>query len=169
MSAFKSPALQEAGSIRSAQPRRATPSGILHFTIGVADLERARRFYEDVVGCTFWRKNDTTVFMRCGDDYITLSRSGYHAAPNRGRDTLIHHAFIIAPEAFDAAIAHVEASGVEVLLYEDTGHRSFPGRHAYFHDPDGNTIEFVDLQGPSNPDAPPYEGRARRQPKSHLG
>jgi hypothetical protein len=46
--------------------------------------------------------------------------------------------------------------------------RSFPGRHLYLHDPDGNTIEFVDLQGASNPDAPPYEGRARRRAKSHL-
>ena len=38
-------------------------------------------------------------------------------------------------------------SGVEVLLYEDKGHRSFTGRHAYFHDPDGNAIEFIDFQG----------------------
>ena len=70
MSAFKSPALQDAGSIRAAAPQRPTPTGILHFTIGVSDLDRARRFYEDVVGCRFWRSNDTTVFLRCGDDYI---------------------------------------------------------------------------------------------------
>ena len=168
MSKFKSPALKDAGSIRHAAPRRATPTGILHFSLSVTDLERSRRFYEDIVGCTFWRANDTTVFMRCGDNHFTLSRTGYHTAPNRGRDTLLHHAFIIEAAHFDAAIAHLEASGIEVLLYEDTGHRSFPGRHAYFHDPDGNTIEFVDLQGESKPDAPPYEGRARRQPKSHL-
>ena len=29
------------------------------------------------------------------------------------------------------------------LLLE--GHTTFPGRHAYFHDPDGNGIEIVDL------------------------
>lgn len=168
MSEFKSPALKDATTIKHAAPRRITPTGILHFTIGVTDLERSRRFYEDVVGCTFWRQNDTTVFMRCGDDYFVLSRTGYHTEPNRGRDTLIHHAFIIAPENFDAAVSHLEASGVEVLLYEDTGHRSFPGRHLYFHDPDGNTIEFVDLEGASNPDAPAYEGRARRRAKAHL-
>src|ERR1700739_366313 len=84
MSEFKSPALKGAGSIRHAPPRRATPTGVLHFSLSVADLERARRFYEDIVGCTFWRSNDTTVFMRCGGDYITLSRTGYHSSPNRG-------------------------------------------------------------------------------------
>jgi catechol 2,3-dioxygenase-like lactoylglutathione lyase family enzyme len=169
MSEYKSPALKDAKTVRYTAPRRVKPSRVLHFTIGVTDLDRSRRFYEDVVGCTFWRQNDTTVFLRCGDDdTITLSKTGYHAAPNRGSDTLIHHAFVIPPEDFDAACAHVEASGVEVKLYEDTGHRSFPGRHLYFHDPDGNAIEFIDLQGDSNADAPAYEGRARRRAKAHL-
>jgi catechol 2,3-dioxygenase-like lactoylglutathione lyase family enzyme len=168
MSEFKSPALKAASSVHYTAPRRAKPTGILHFTISVTDLERSRRFYEDVVGCTFWRRNDTTVFMRCGEDYFVLSRTGYHAAPNRGRDTLIHHAFIIEPQHFDAASAHLEASGVEVLLYEDTGHRSFTGRHLYFHDPDGNAIEFIDFHGTGDVDAPDYDGRERRRPKAHL-
>jgi hypothetical protein len=55
MSEFKSPALKDASTIRHTAPRRITPTGILHFTIGVTDLERSRRFYEDIVGCTFWR------------------------------------------------------------------------------------------------------------------
>jgi catechol 2,3-dioxygenase-like lactoylglutathione lyase family enzyme len=121
-----------------------------------------------VVGATFWRRNDTTVFMHCGENYFVLSRTGYHQPPNRGRDTLIHHAFILPPEDFDAALAHVEASGVEVLLYEDKGHRSFTGRHAYFHDPDGNTIEFIDFQGIGDITAPDYQGRERRRARAHL-
>jgi uncharacterized protein len=167
MSEFKSPALKAATTVHHAAPRRARPKGILHFSIGVTDLARARRFYEDVVGCTFWRQNDTTVFMRCGETYFVLSRSGYHAPPNRGRDTLMHHAFVVEAKDFDAALAHVEASGIEVLLYEDTGHRSFTGRHAYFHDPDGNTIEFIDFQGIGDTAAPAYGGRERRA-KAHL-
>jgi catechol 2,3-dioxygenase-like lactoylglutathione lyase family enzyme len=167
MSEFKSPALQAATSIRPAKARRVKPTGILHFTIGVSDLERSRRFYEDVVGCTYWRQNDSTVFMKCGDDYFVLSRSGYHTPPNKDKDTLIHHAFFVDAADFDAAVAHVEASGVEVLLYEDTGHRSFPGRHLYFHDPDGNAIEFIDFQGLGDTAAPAFEGRERRA-KSHL-
>jgi catechol 2,3-dioxygenase-like lactoylglutathione lyase family enzyme len=168
MSTYKSSALKDASSVRYAAPRRVKPTGILHFTISVTDLVQARRFYEDVVGCTFWRQNDSTVFMRCGESYFVLSRTGYHAPPNRGRDTLIHHAFAVAATDFDAAIAHVEASGVEVLLYEDTGHRSFTGRHIYFHDPDGNAIELIDFQGLGDAAGPAYGGRERRRAKAHL-
>jgi catechol 2,3-dioxygenase-like lactoylglutathione lyase family enzyme len=168
MTGFKSPALQAATSIRPTKARRVQPTGILHFTIGVTDLERSRRFYEDVVGCTYWRQNDSTVFMKCGDDYFVLSRSGYHAIPNKGKDTLIHHAFLVESGDFDAAVAHLEASGVEVLLYEDTGHRSFTGRHLYFHDPDGNAIEFIDFHGIGDVAAPAFAGRERRRAKGHL-
>lgn len=169
MSGFKSKTLREATTVHYTEPRPVKPTGILHFTIGVADLERGRRFYEDVLGCTYWRQNDTTVFMRAGEDYFVLSKSGYHQAPNKGDDTLIHHAFIVEGGDFDAAMAHLEAKGVEVLLYEDKGHRSFSGRHAYFHDPDGNAIEIIDFQGIGDTKAPPFEGRERRRAKSHLG
>jgi catechol 2,3-dioxygenase-like lactoylglutathione lyase family enzyme len=168
MSEFKSPSLKNAASVEYTAPKPARPTGILHFTLSVTDLDRSRRFYQDVVGCEFWRQNDTTVFMRCGEAYFVLSRTGYHTPSNHGRDTLIHHAFLIAAEDFDAALAHVEACGVEVLLYEDKGHRSFTGRHAYFHDPDGNAIEFIDFQGLGDTDAPDYEGRERRRAKSHI-
>src|SRR5258706_11962808 len=102
MSGFKSKSLQEAKTVRYTAPRLVKPTGILHFTIGVTDLERARRFYEEVLGCTYWRQNDTTVFMRAGEDYFVLSRSGYHARPNQGTDTLIHHAFMVDAEDFVA-------------------------------------------------------------------
>ena len=168
MNDFKSPALKGATSVHYAAPRRVEPTGILHFTLGVSDLGRARKFYEDVVGATFWRQNDTTVFMRCGEQYFVLSRTGYHAPPNRERDSLIHHAFMFRSEDFAGALANVEAHGVEVLLYEDKGHRSFTGRHAYFHDPDGNAIEFIDFHGIGDTDAPDYQGRERRRAKLHL-
>lgn len=31
------------------------PKGILHFTIGVTDLDRATAFYQDIVGATLVR------------------------------------------------------------------------------------------------------------------
>lgn len=168
MGEFKSAELKEAKTVQYTEPRRVEPTGVLHFCLGVTDMEKSRRFYEDVVGCTYERQNETTVFMRAGDDHFVLGQSGYHQPPNKGRDTLIHHAFLIEGDDFDAALAHLEAEGVDVLLYEDTGHRSFSGRHAYFHDPDGNAIEFIDHHGPGDREAEAYQGRKWRLPKSHL-
>lgn len=165
---FKSKALQGVTTVEEVPPQPVRPTGILHFTIPVADLERARQFYEKVLGCGYWRQNDTTVFMRAGEDYFVLSRSGYHVPPNRGDDTLIHNAFIVEGTEFDSAMSYLEAQGVEILLYEDTGHRSFSGRHAYFHDPDGNGVEIIDFQGIGDTAAGAYQGRQRRA-KPHLG
>lgn len=168
MSGFKSAAFDGATTVTFTDPKPFHPTGILHFTIGVSDLEAARKFYEEVLGCTYWRHNDTTVFMRAGEDYFVLSRTGYHQPPNKRGDTLIHHAFIVEGEEFDAAMAYLEEQGVEVLLYEDTGHRSFSGRHAYLHDADGNAVEIIDFQGIGDTSSPEYQGRKRRLPKSHL-
>ena len=107
MSNLKSAAFKDAETVGDAAPRRVEPTGILHFTIGVSDLAASRAFYEQVLGCTYWRQNDTTVFMKAGGDYFVLSRSGYHQPPNKETDTLIHHAFIVAGEDFDAACADI--------------------------------------------------------------
>ena len=168
MSGFRSLALANE-NLRRVPPRPVKPSGVLHFTLSVTDLDRAQKFYEEVVGCSFWRRSETSVFMRCGEAYVVLSRTGYHTPQNRNRDTLIHHAFVLQGEDFDAALAHVEDCGVEILLYDDAGHRSFPGRHAYFHDPDGNCIELVCLQERGDTATTGVQERtAGRRAKSHL-
>jgi len=155
MSGFKSPVLEAAKSVRYTEPRPVKPTGILHFTISVSDLETARKFYEEVLGCTYWRRNESTVFMHVGDQYFVLSNIGYHRRPNDPGHTLIHNAFIVAGEDFDAAMAGLESRGVEVINYEDTGHHSFAGRHAYFQDPDGNGVEIIDYHGFGSSGPPP--------------
>jgi catechol 2,3-dioxygenase-like lactoylglutathione lyase family enzyme len=46
---------------------------------------------------------------------------------------------------FDRALAIMKARGIELVKYSEEGHTTFPGRHAYFHDADGNGIEIIDL------------------------
>lgn len=167
MTAFKSGALQGTG-LAYAAPRPVRAAGILHFTIGVTDLERSRVFYETVLGCHFWRQNATTVFMTCGKDFFVLSKSRRFTPPNDGDDTLFHHAFMVRPDEFESAVAQVEALGIEILRYEDEGHRSFPGRHAYFHDPDGNGIELIDYTGPGRGSAQTAGERPTKR-QSHTG
>jgi len=145
MGDFKSPALKKTANVRCLEPGPFKPSGILHFTISVSDLEKATEFYVEVVGCTYWRRNSQTAFMVVGDDFFVLSNIGYHRRPNDPGHTLIHNAFIVNGETFDRAMAQLEAKGIEILRYEDEGHVAFVGRHAYFQDPDGNAVEIIDL------------------------
>ena len=118
--------------------------GILHFTIGVRDHIAAAKFYSEVLGCTHMRSTGRYSFMECGGSYFVLAKIPHHVNPNNPGEDAHHHAFIVDPAEFDRSMAIVKARGVELVRYSDKGHISFPGRHAYFHDPDGNCIELID-------------------------
>lgn len=118
-------------------------TGILHFTIGVRDHIAAAKFYSDLLGVNILRTNRRYAFMDCNGDYFVLAKTGHHVNPNLPGEDAHHHAFMVEEEEFDRAMAILKARGIEIIKYEDTGHRSFPGRHAYFHDPDGNCIEII--------------------------
>jgi catechol 2,3-dioxygenase-like lactoylglutathione lyase family enzyme len=120
-------------------------TGILHFTIGVRDHIAAAKFYSEALGCRHMRSTERYSFMQCGDSYFVLAKMPNHVNPNAPGDDSHHHAFMVEPEEFDRALAIMKARGVEMIKYSDDGHITFPGRHAYFHDVDGNCIEIIDL------------------------
>jgi catechol-2,3-dioxygenase len=120
-------------------------TGILHFTIGVRDHIAAAEFYSQVLGCKHMRSNERYSFMQCGASYFVLAKMPHHVNPNRPGEDAHHHAFMVERREFDRALAILKARGIEVIKYSDQGHQTFPGRHAYFHDPDGNCIEIIHL------------------------
>ena len=134
------------------------PKSILHFTIGVTDLDRATDFYQKILGCKLLRQNrrHNMSFMEAGGDFFVLTSTGRHVNPNAPGDTEFHHAFVVAPEAYDEAVATLEREGIELLWPKtkvegpDTQHNTFPGRHVYFYDPDGNGLEITDCVGPAD-------------------
>ena len=144
-------------------PSKLKPVGILHFAIGVGDLDVGRKFYEEVLGCTYLRQNDTTVFMQAGSQYFVLTNTRHHRAPNPPGEYEFHHAFIVEGKDFDAALKSVADQGYPILVYEEEGHRTFTGRHAYIHDPYGNAIEIIDFHGIGDFSRPDFQGRQRRQ------
>lgn len=123
--------------------------GFLHITIGVTDLDRATAFYQDVLGCTLDRKSKVMSFMKTGDDWFVLTKTGVHVPPNpegapRQGNTLFHHAMIVESAKFDGIVAELEARGIPMWNCTEAGHTSFPDRrHVYIKDPDGNSIELV--------------------------
>ncbi len=142
------------------------PTGILHFAIGVSDLEEGRQFYEGVLGCTYLRQNDDSVFMQVGNEYFVLTNAEHHTPPNPPGSYEFHHAFIVDGDDFDATCAYLEESGFPILVYEDEGHRTFTGRHAYIQDPFGNALEIIDFHGIGDSSKADYMERQRRLEKA---
>lgn len=122
--------------------------GVVHFTIPVSDPERSEAFYRDVVGLRTVQRVPAVgmVFMTAGEDHVILTRSKTPIDPNPGREFLIHHAFRVDVDKYDAAIDHVRGHGVEILFEEDRRDGVFIGRQAYFHDPDRNVLEISALE-----------------------
>jgi len=122
-----------------------TTQGILHVTIPVGDLGRSRAFYTEVLGLEFVAqapKDDPHfVFLKSGADYVVLGRE-----VSRGRfSDIIHHAFMVDGDAYDATVAELKAKGVNVFREDERKDGVFTGRSAYFHDPDGNALEVIHL------------------------
>jgi catechol 2,3-dioxygenase-like lactoylglutathione lyase family enzyme len=120
-------------------------TGILHFTIGVRDHISAVRFYADVLGCKHLRSNSRYSFMECHGCYFVLAKMADHVNPNKPDEEAHHHAFLVDEEEFDRAMEILRARSIRLVKYSDAGHHSFPGRHAYFHDADGNALEICYL------------------------
>jgi catechol 2,3-dioxygenase-like lactoylglutathione lyase family enzyme len=119
--------------------------GVLHFTIPVKDLDRSEKFYTEVLGLEKLRRNDHMVFMRAGEDCLVLTYSENPIEPNRGNAHEIHHAFRVTAEEYDRAKKFLASRGIQIVKEEDRKKGTFQGRSAYFHDPDRNVIEIIDL------------------------
>ncbi len=111
----------------------------------------AAKFYSEVLGCRRLRSNERYSFIECGGSYFVLAKIPHHVNPNNPGEDAHHHAFMVAPQEFDRVIAIMKARGIELVKYSDEVHTTFPGRHAYFHDPDGNGIEIVPKRTWSRP------------------
>ena len=120
--------------------------GLAHFTIPVTDLKRSQAFYEGVLGMTVVqpeRGNNGMVFLDAGGDCVILAQVEQPISTARVRD--IHHAFKVPHEDYTKARAELESKGVKVLFEEDRQGGAVNGPRFYFHDPDGNVLEIIDL------------------------
>jgi catechol 2,3-dioxygenase-like lactoylglutathione lyase family enzyme len=123
--------------------------GVVHFTIPVKDLDRSERFYTQIMGMQRLRRNNHMIFMRAGADCFVLTYSENPIEPNAGNAHDIHHAFRVTAQDYDAAKAFLAQNGVHIFKEEDRRSGTFQGRSAYFHDPDRNVLEIIDLvRGP---------------------
>ena len=118
--------------------------GLAHFTLPVTDTLRSMAFYVEILGMTPIQVNHERgmVFLDCGGDCLILSRSEARINPE---DHDVHHAFVVDASDFENAKQELAASGVEVFFEEDRQGGAVNGPRAYFHDPDGNVPEIINL------------------------
>ena len=118
--------------------------GVAHFTLAVTDTVRSMAFYVDILGMTPVQVNHERgmVFLDCGGDCIILTKSDAKVDPN---DHDVHHAFIVAEEEYENAKDQLRAKGINIFLEEDRQGGAVNGPRAYFHDPDGNVLEIINL------------------------
>jgi len=117
---------------------------ILHVSFIVEDVQRALRFYQNVLDLKINHQRPDLgypgAWLDCGDQQIHLlelpNPDPVTGRPEHGgRDR--HAAFAV--ETLDVLSASLEKAGVEFT-------RSKSGRQALFcRDPDGNALEFVEV------------------------
>ena len=114
-------------------------------TLGTADIDRARRFYE-ALGWEGRSPDGEVVFMQAGGMVLALwSRtllaedSGTTDAGGWGGITLAHN--VDSPESVDAVLDEARTAGAHIAR---DGHPTEWGGYAgVFHDPDGHPWEVA--------------------------
>jgi glyoxylase I family protein len=121
--------------------------GMAHFSIPVSDLGNSTRFYCDIVGCThiMTTPDKRMAFIDAGGDCLILVKHDPPINPAIDDHNGVHHSFKVAKGDYRAALDNLRSNGVEVFFEEDRQGGVVNGPRAYFRDPDGTCLEYIDL------------------------
>ena len=120
----------------------------VHPTIPVTDLDKAREFYEGVLGLTPEQEVPGAVMYSAGkgSDFLVFLSAG----PSNGNHTTM--GFKVGD--IEKEVADLKAKGVEFLEYDLPGLKTVnsvaaagPILSAWFRDPEGNILGVVQLPG----------------------
>ena len=120
-------------------------TSVVHFSIPVSDIEKSTRFYTEIVGC---RHIETVgqgrmAFLDAAGTCLILVKREPPINQRPEDHGGVHHSFGV--EDYPAALDHLRQNGVEITFEEDRQGGVVNGPRAYFHDPDGTVLEFIEL------------------------
>jgi catechol 2,3-dioxygenase-like lactoylglutathione lyase family enzyme len=115
-----------------------------HVVVGVSDIDRARQFYEGVLGFAGGVSMPGGLLYEVGDGTVLVYQTE-HAGT--GKATVF--GFELSEDDFDAEVAQLRTAGVDFtsfdmdgLTWDDgVGHMG-SAKAAWFSDPDGNAISM---------------------------
>ena len=121
-------------------------AGLDHLVLRVADLDRAIKFYGEVLGCHVERRLEEPklVQLRAGASLIDLVPAGSAPRPAEAHN-LDHFAVRISNFDYPALSAHLQRHGIAAGEVRRRYGAEGYGSSLYINDPDGNVVE---LKGP---------------------
>ena len=125
--------------------------GIVETCIHTTDMERAKAFYEGVIGLqSIYSDNRLTAYAVAGNDVLLVFKKGATSEtshmpgggviPGHAGDGTLHVAFAISKDQLAAWEERLAAKGVAV---EGAHTWTRGGRSIYFRDPDGHLLELA--------------------------
>ena len=129
------------------ESRMVAIKSVAHFSIPVSDITKSKQFYTEIVGCRHLSTtpNNRMSFLDAAGTCLILVKRDPPINPVPDNHGGVHHSFAIAHDDYEAALDHLRARGVEITFEEDRQGGVLNGPRAYFHDPDGTVLEFIDL------------------------
>ena len=113
-------------------------TGIDHVVLHVGNLDRAKKFYVDLLGFSVAHEGGRQSFLKCGSQQVALFEVRGGTELHAGSE-MNHMALRLAAGEYDEVKATLEAAGVKV--------HGRPGddRCIYFDDPDGHHLQVLTL------------------------
>jgi catechol 2,3-dioxygenase-like lactoylglutathione lyase family enzyme len=120
---------------------------VAHFSIPVSDVAESTRFYTEIVGCRHLATvgGGRMAFLDAAGTCLILVGREPPINPVPDSHGGVHHSFAVAHADYEAALDHLRAHGIEIFFEEDRQGGVLNGPRAYFRDPDGTVLEFIDL------------------------
>jgi catechol 2,3-dioxygenase-like lactoylglutathione lyase family enzyme len=120
-------------------------SGVSELVLEVSELERAERFYVDMLGLAVVERwpHRNAVWVLAGETRIGLWEPQVGLEGSQGGKH-VHFALHVADDDFGPLVETLRKRGLEVPVHEFGGLGSVrrPSRSAYVTDPDGHLVEF---------------------------
>ena len=131
----------------------------IHLAFKVDDLQAARRFYGEVLGCPEGRSSDSWIdFNLYGHQIVAHLVEGAEIADRRRGGNLVdghsvpvpHFGVVLPPAEWKALAARLKQVGVEFVIEPYTRFEGQPGEQStmFFLDPAGNALEFKSFAHP---------------------
>lgn len=128
-----------------------------HFAFNVRDLEQARAFYCDLLGCTEGRSTDSWLDINFFGHQLSLHIGEPFATANTGKVgghlvPMPHLGAILPLKDWKSLAAKLEQAGLDFVFPPFARFVGEPGEQhtMFFRDPSGNPIEikgFADMKG----------------------